>query len=267
MNFLHNYIPQPIFLQLGPLAIRWYGLLIALAMIVSIMIAVRLAKRKNLSAEDLYDLAFWLALSGIIGARLYDVLVIDWKYYCQHLSDILKIWQGGLAIHGAILGGALAVVGWSKIKKIDLLTLTDLIAPVLALAQAIGRWGNYFNQELFGRPTDLPWGIPISPENRPLQYASDAYFHPAFLYESIADFLLFALLVYLSAKNKLSRGTATAIYFIGYGLIRFMTEFIRIDATPAVLFLRWPQWVSVGLIVLGTVLIYIFSYKREHDMN
>jgi len=260
MNFLHYYHPQSILFQLGPITIHWYGLIVAAAILLAISVSIKLAKEKKIFTDDYYDLAFWLVLSGLIGARLYDVLLIDWQYYCRQPAAIVKIWQGGLAIHGAIIGGVVALLVWIKIKKIKFWELSDLIVPGLALAQAVGRWGNYFNQELFGRPTSLPWGIPIAAANRPPLYGGDQYFQPAFLYESLLDFLLFITLFILYRKNKLSAGTITALYFVGYGVIRFAMEFIRIDETPVFGLLRLPQWASLGLILLG---IFLFIYQRQ----
>jgi phosphatidylglycerol:prolipoprotein diacylglycerol transferase len=285
MNFLHYFQPNQILLRFGPITIYWYGFLIALAMAVAILIAWRLAKKQNLESDDLIDLAFWLIIGGIIGARLYDVFIIDWNYFSRHLREIFYLWTGGLAIHGAIIGGVLALFIWCKIKKQDIWNWLDLTAVVLPLAQAIGRWGNYFNQELFGWPTDLPWGISIAENLRPALYQSSQYFHPAFLYESILNFLLFIILFFVYQMSlrapegrgnpvKIGRdphassagwrtslrmtggeGRIIGLYLIGYGLIRFFIEFIRIDETAMWLGVRAPQIISLLAIVMGVVIL------------
>jgi len=277
-SFLHNFTPHPIAFNLGPVTVYWYGFLIALAMVVSILIAWRLAPKRNLKPDDLIDLAFWLIIGGIIGARLYDAFVIDRNYFSRHLLEIFYLWTGGLAIHGAIIGGALSLFIWCKIKKQNIWDWFDLTAVVLPLAQAIGRWGNYFNSELFGRPTDLPWGIPIADNLRPIIYQSSQYFHPAFLYESVLDFLLFVILFFVykmslrapkgrgnpvaetrdphaSLGMTIKKGRLIGLYLIGYGLIRFLMEFIRIDETAMWWGMRAPQVVSSSAIIIGLVIL------------
>lgn len=232
-----------------------------LAMAAGLGLFYFLTKKKNIKPDDVYDLAFWLMLGGIIGARLYDVLFVDWAYYRENLLAIYKIWEGGLAIHGAIIGGAVALIVWSRKKKISPWLLADLLVAPLALGQAIGRWGNYFNQELFGRPTGLPWGVPIDEINRPAGFGDHLYFHPTFLYESILNLVLFAGLILVGRKN-FGRGTATTIYLFGYGVIRFVLEFVRIDETPLIWGLRLPQWVSLGLII-GSVVAWIMMRRQK----
>jgi len=259
MNFLHYFQPQPILFTLGPITVRWYGLLIALALLICILVAVWLGKKRSFQPNQIYDLAFWAAIGGIIGARLYDVFFIAWNYYHDNLLDIFKIWQGGLAIHGAVIGGLLIMIIFTLRKKIPLISFLDLFA-VLPLGQAIGRWGNYFNQELFGRPTNLPWGIPIDVANRPPQYLNQQYFQPTFLYESILNLLLFILLVIIYRK-KTKPGVIFCLYLIGYGLIRIFTEFIRIDETTLIWGIRLPQLVS-GTVIIIAVILFIYFLKK-----
>lgn len=251
MNFLHYYHPNPIFLNLGFVEIRWYGFLISLAILICLFLVLYLAKKNNLSSDDIYDLAFWLVIGGVIGARLYEVFILDWSYYANNLSAIFKIWQGGLAIHGAIIGGGLAVWLWSKKNKKDFWKLLDLIAVVLPLGQAIGRWGNYFNQELFGKPTNWLIGIPILEKNRPFVFESYTYFQPTFLYESLLNLCLFFILFIIFKKIKTSAGTIAILYLLGYGIIRFLMEFVRLDPTPTFGWLRLPQIVSLIIFVLA----------------
>ena len=259
MNFLHYFQPDPIFLSLGPITIRWYGLLIAAALAIGVAVALKLAVRRDLKADDLLDLALWLVIAGAIGARLYDVLIVDWPYFSHHLTEVLYIWQGGLAIHGALIGGLAALIIWCRRHRQSPWAWLDIIAVVLPLAQAIGRWGNYFNSELFGGPTDLPWGILISEKMRPLIYQSSQYFQPVFLYESILDLLLFVILLGLFKKNNLKIGQLAGWYFVGYGLIRFLMEFIRIDVTGMFGGIRVPQLASLFLVIIGLIIVRLKS--------
>lgn len=252
--FLHGFIPNPIILTIGPFSFYWYGLLIALGIIVALLIAQKLAALDGLAKETLFDLGSWLIVAGLIGARLYDVF-LELPYYLNHPLDVFKIYQGGLAIHGALLGGLIALLIFTHFKKINLWRLLAVLAPGVALGQAIGRWGNWFNQELFGRPTNLPWSIPISPLNRPFEFEAFTYFHPTFLYESLALIILFFILFYF-AQKKISAKLITASYLIGYGLTRGLLEFIKIDTTPIVFGLRWPQIFSLIMIVVGFYLLF-----------
>jgi len=265
MNFLHNFNPQPILFELGPLTFRWYGLMIAVGLLSAIFVSSYLAKRRGRNSDDVYSLAFWLAIGGIIGARLYDFLIIEFAYFIEHPLDIFKIWQGGLAIHGALIGGFLSLLIWCKVKNQKLFGWLDLITVSLPLGQAIGRFGNYFNQELFGGPTNLPWGIPIDINHRPLQYLTASYFHPAFLYESMMNLFLFLFLFFLMKKNKLPAGAITAIYFMGYGLIRFIMEFIRIDETAMIFGWRLPQLVSCLMFISGGIFLWLLLIKNKKN--
>jgi len=175
INWLHNFNPQALLVSFGPFHIYWYGLFMVSGILIALGTSSILAKYYKIKADTLLDLAFWLIINGLIGARLYDVL-LELSYYKSNPLDIFKIWQGGLAIHGAIIAGLITTYFFARKHKISLWTLSALIVPGLALAQAIGRWGNYFNQELFGLPTSLPWGIPISILNRPIAYLDYDYF-------------------------------------------------------------------------------------------
>jgi len=229
-----------------------------------------LARAYHLKKDLILDLSFWLIIGSLIGARIYEVF-LEFPYYSQNPGAIIKIWQGGLAIHGAILAGLIITAIFARQKKISFWLLTALIVPGLALGQAIGRWGNYFNQELFGLPTNLPWGIPIDIINRPLQYIGQRFFHPTFLYESLGDFLIFLvlLLIHVIIINKrqggllsLSRRQAvrlTTAYLFLYSLLRFNLEFIKIDPTPTFFNWRWPQIISLIIAAIALVL-FIFSH-------
>jgi phosphatidylglycerol:prolipoprotein diacylglycerol transferase len=265
-KFLHTFEPQRILYSLGPISIYWYGFFIVLAIVAGGLVILRLAKKQNVSEETIFDLLFWLVLGGLIGARLYDVL-LELPYYMRQPLAILKVWQGGLAVHGAIVGCAVALFIFAKKRRLDFWLLTALVATAAPLAQAIGRLGNYFNQELIGRPTDLPWGIPIDIANRPLEYLSFQYFHPTFLYESLGNMIIFLILLLLinktiKSQDSPSRMSNVFVYLILYSVLRFSLEFIKIDRTPELFGLRWPQIASLGLVVIALVGLVIINRRR-----
>jgi phosphatidylglycerol:prolipoprotein diacylglycerol transferase len=263
---------------MGPITIYWYGLFMVIGISSALFITLHLAQYYKILKTTVFDLAFWLIIGGIIGARFYDVL-LNTDYYIERPLDILKIYQGGLAIHGAILGGLLVL--WLFVKKLARLNKENvattfwkfiaLIVPGLALGQAIGRFGNYFNQELYGLPTNLPWGIPIDLINRDNDYISNIYFHPTFIYESFGNLLIFGFLIFLTIywnkKQTLNFKKYVIIslsYFILYSILRFSLEFIKIDETPLFLSLRWPQFISL-LIIIASALIYFITSSHEKN--
>ena len=258
--------PGPIIVKLGPIVIRWYGLLIATAVLIGVTLSQYLAKRRHVNPDLLNDLSIWLVIASIPAARLYYVL-FQWSEYSQHPEKIIAIWEGGIAIHGAILGGVVAALIFAKLNQISFWQLTDLVAPSLILGQAIGRWGNFFNSEAFGRPTNLPWKLYIPPERRPLDLVNFEYFHPTFLYESLWNFMVFALLLTLffralSQKPRLKVGTLFLVYSVAYSLGRFWIEGLRMDSLmlgP----LRMAQMVSLGGMFLGLIgLAWLYVLKR-----
>lgn len=253
--FLHTFQPSPILSSIGPVNIYWYGFFVCLAVLSSLMAAVILIRKTDIKPEAIIDLTVWLVVGGLIGARLYDA-GLEYAYFANHPLDILKIWQGGLAIHGALIGGCLALWLYAKKYGHNFWRLAALTATVLPLGQAIGRWGNYFNQELFGYPTALPWGIPIDFLHRPWLYLDYTYFHPTFLYESLGNLLIFIILVFcqirIIKKNKTDKSVyqlLLAVYFSLYSLLRFFLEFVRVDNTPAIFNLRFPQIISLAIIL------------------
>jgi phosphatidylglycerol---prolipoprotein diacylglyceryl transferase len=216
--------------QVGPIAIRWYGILMATAMALGLWIAQREALRRGLDPESLLKASELALLGGLVGARLYYVL-FNLDYYSQFPGKIFALWEGGLAIHGGVLGGILVGGAYAWRRRLPLPRYLDVSAPSLALGQAIGRWGNFFNEEAFGRPTDLPWKLFISPPHRPLQYAQAEYFHPTFLYESLWDLLVFGVL-FFGLRRRLERAPgALFLAYLGlYSLGRLFTEGLRTDA-------------------------------------
>jgi len=258
--------PGEVLFELGPVTIRWYGFLIASAVLIGVTLSQFLAKRRNVDPELIGDFAIWAVLAAIPCARLYYVL-FQWDVYSQHPDRIIAIWQGGIAIHGAVIGGIVAGLIFSRLNKLPFWQLADLIAPSLILGQAIGRWGNFFNSEAFGTPTDLPWKLYIPPSQRPPQYIDFEYFHPTFLYESIWNLLVFGLLVWLfvrgqQGKLNLKLGTLFLTYFAAYSFGRFWIEGLRTDS---LMFgpLRIAQIVSLTGIVFGTLgLVWLYRLKR-----
>src|SRR5467141_1765243 len=176
--------PGAIACQIGPIVIRWYGILMATSIVVGLWLGYRQAKREGLPADDIVSVGQWAILAGLVGARLYEV-VFNWDYYGRYPSKIIAVWEGGLAMHGGLIVGPLVGIWLAHRWNVPILRGLDIAAPSMVLGQAIGRWGNFFNEEAFGRPPDLPWKLYISPEHRPLGYAQFEYFHPTFLYESI----------------------------------------------------------------------------------
>ncbi|MDE2058639.1 MAG: prolipoprotein diacylglyceryl transferase [candidate division NC10 bacterium] len=242
--------PGPFVLQIGPLAIRWYGLLFATAVLLGTWLAQREAIRRGEDSEQLLNVIVFGVMTGLIGARLYYVL-FNWGYYGSRPLKILAVWEGGLAIHGGLLAGGLTAVIYAVRKKLPVLTYLDIMAPSAPLGQAIGRWGNFFNQEAFGIPTDLPWKLYIEPAHRPPDLAAYEYFHPTFLYESLWNFLVFGILYFL-LRRRLQRipGALTLCYLGLYSVGRFFVEGLRIDSLmlgP----LRAAQVMSLILIVLS----------------
>ncbi|MBL7201243.1 MAG: prolipoprotein diacylglyceryl transferase [Anaerolineae bacterium] len=232
---------NPIAFQIGPIAVHWYGILIVTGILAAAYLSTYTAK---LWAEDpqlVWDALVWCVFLGVIGARLYHVVTgqpstgVDLQYYLQHPLKIFATWEGGLGIYGAVAGGALGLFIVIRRAKRDIWRWMDITVPGLVLAQAIGRWGNFINQELYGQPTDLPWGLYIPPSHRLPGYDIYERFHPIFFYESMWNLATCLVLVYLTwrYRDRLVSGIITCIYFIAYSTIRFLLEFIRLDS-PAV---------------------------------
>jgi len=226
----------------------------ATAMALGLWLAYRDARRRGIDPEDLLKASELALLGGLVGARLYYVL-FNLDYYGQFPSKIFAVWEGGLAIHGGVLGGILVGGIYAWRRKLPLASYLDVAAPSLALGQAIGRWGNFFNEEAFGTPTSVPWKLFISPPHRPLVYAQDEFFHPTFLYESLWDLGVFLLLV-LAFRGRFARapGALFLAYVGAYSVGRFITEGIRTD--PLMLGpIRVAQLMSVLGVALALVVV------------
>lgn len=312
--FLHAFHPSPLIIDFGFIAVHWYGFLISLSVVVCFFIGKKLFCRYALPGQLFFDLVFYVLIFGFAGARLWHVLS-EYDYYSNHLLDAFKIWQGGLAIHGALLSGVIVIYFFNKklsgyallqdnneavkqwnnetaapkenifiapflsSRRHKFLLLLDIFAPLIALGQAIGRFGNYFNQELYGRP--VGWGIPIDLLNRLPGYESFEYFHPIFLYESLWCLTIFLLLIFLHRlrlddirhKRKEASlfhgfivngcGTIFFFYLIFYSLGRFFVGFLRLDPQAVWLNLRLDQWASLALFLVG--IIYFVRGLLHHQ--
>ena len=228
--------PGAIAFQIGPLpmigtiVIRWYGILMALSIVAALWLCHRQARREQLPADDIISVGQWAILAGLVGARLYEVM-FNWDYYGAYPRKILAVWEGGLAIHGGLIVGPLVGVLLAWYWHVPILRGLDVTAPSWAIGQAIGRWGNFFNEEAFGQPTNLPWKLYISPPHRPPGYAQFDYFHPAFLYESVWDLAMFVLLVtWLRPRLREQPGALFFAYIGVYSIGRFLIEGIRLDS-------------------------------------
>jgi len=251
-------------LTIGPLSIHAYGLMIALGVIAATwLLGRRLEASGAGTREDASSVAVWSVIAGVIGARLYHV-VTDWDLFKDDLGRIPQIWRGGLGIPGGILFGALASLWAFKRRGIPPAVGLSAGAPALALAQAIGRFGNWFNQELFGKPTDLPWALRIDAAHIPAGYAPGTTFHPTFLYESLWNFALCIVLLRIDKKFRLRPGRLFAMYVVGYSIGRFWVEGLRIDPAHLAGGLRLNQWVAlvVGLLAL---LYLVVDWQRHRD--
>jgi phosphatidylglycerol---prolipoprotein diacylglyceryl transferase len=222
--------PGAVAIKIGPLAIRWYGILIAAAVLLGTMLAQREAVRRREDPDRLLDVVVLAVLAGLVGARLYYV-AFNWPDYSAHPFKILAVWEGGLAIHGGLIAGGLAIFLYCRARRLPLLIYLDIMVPSAVLGQAIGRWGNFFNQEAFGTPTNLPWRLYIAPIHRPPHLANFEFFHPTFLYESLWDLAVFAAL-YFGLRRRLEDrpGALTLCYFALYSVGRFIVEGYRIDS-------------------------------------
>jgi prolipoprotein diacylglyceryl transferase len=254
-------IPSPSFntLEIGPLTLRLYGLCIALGVIAAVTISSRRWAARGGNPDDIGTIALWAVPAGVIGARLYHVAT-DWKTYQDDWVGALKITNGGLGIPGGVALGVLVGVIVVKRKHLPVRPLLDVVAPAIPVAQAIGRLGNWFNQELFGRPTTLPWGLEIDPEHRPPGYEQFATFHPTFLYEALWNLSLAALLIWIDKKRWLRPGELFLVYVFGYSIGRLWVEDLRIDPASLIWGVRVNIWMSV---IVGLSAAGIFLWNRR----
>lgn len=256
--------------------IYFYGILITLGVVAAAFLGQAEAKRRGMNPEFIWDALFWVVLAGIVGARIWHILTpppsmvaqgITTKWYLMHPLDMINIRNGGLGIPGAVIGGALALWIYCRRKKISFLIFADTVAPGVALAQAIGRWGNFFNQELYGLPTNLPWKIYIDPLHRVAGYQNYDYFTPLFYYESVWNVIVMTLLLWLARRfsNWLKPGDIFIMYMILYSVGRFSLEFLRLDAAQ-VGGINFNQTFVIIVAVVAGIILYL-NHRLRRSQN
>ena len=250
-------------ISLGPLELRAYGLMIALGVIAAVWLSQRRWAARGGKPEQISQIALWAVPAGLIGARAYHVLT-DWKrfHYEDGWAEAFAVWKGGLGIPGGMTAGILVGLWVVRRQKIDRAQAIDAVIPALPLAQAVGRFGNWFNQELFGSPTDLPWGLEIDRSHRPAEHLGAETFHPTFLYESLWNLALTACLIAVDRRRVLRPGSLLAVYVCGYGVGRLWIEAVRIDQASLLAGVRVNIWMSLALIA-GSVAYLAWSRRRR----
>lgn len=250
---------------LGGYPVMKYGITMGVAIFISVLMLCYFRKKffEEISEDSLLDLSFYVILGGIAGARLWYIL-LNADYYFSHLKEIIMVNHGGISIHGAIIGGIATGFVYVKLNKLKFLRLADLYSLVIPIGQAIGRWGNFFNSEAFGKPCLLPWKMYIAPEFRPSEYRSYEYFHPTFLYESIADILIFVILYIFLRKNPENQnGMLFFSYLILYSSVRIFIEFIRIDSVLNIGTIPIAAAVSVIIIIISLIsVVLLLKHNR-----
>jgi phosphatidylglycerol:prolipoprotein diacylglycerol transferase len=254
-------------LHIGPLYIHFYGVILMTGVVAAAYLAEWSAKQRKMNSEFIWDVLFWVVIGGVVGARIWHILTpppsmvaygITTQYYLTHPLDAIAVWNGGLGIPGAVVGGVIALYIVARRRKENFLNWLDVMAPAIALGQAIGRWGNFVNQELYGAPTDLPWGITIDPANRLPEFAEFSKYHPIFLYESLWSLatVLFLLWVGRVYKKTLKAGDLFLVYLITYPTIRILLDFLRLDASEVGGFNANQTLMAVVLVLAAGTLIY-----------
>lgn len=251
--------PNPVAFEIFGMQVRWYAIMLCLGIMSGFALFIKRGKKAGLDENKLYDIFLVMIPLAVIGARLYFVAFYDLNYYLSNPQEIFAIWKGGMAIHGGILFGMLSAFAVCKHHKLNILQIFDLLSPSLVLGQAIGRWGNYFNQEAHGKETSLPWAISVYKQG--VGYIK---VHPTFLYESLWDLLVFFLLIFLISKKVKNFGEVTCWYFILYSLGRFFIEGLRTDSLYF-LGMRQAQLLSLALIICSVAMLLIIHKKSIKD--
>ncbi len=250
--------PGSIAFSLFSVDIHYYGLIMSFSMLIAIFAVLFLRKKyfNDVKEDDIYNLAFVLIIAGLICARLYYV-ILDYNYFLKYPFDIIAVWKGGISIQGAIAGGIIAGYIYTKKNNLNFFRLADLISFGLVTGQILGRWGNFFNSEAFGLPTNLPWKLYIPFALRPDMYKDFEYFHPTFLYESIANILVLIIMYTILRKQGDNRknGVIFCSYLILYSVVRIFTEALRVDSVRDIFGIHIAQIVSVIIIIFAIVLL------------
>lgn len=257
--------PGDVAFIVGSVPVYYYGIIMAISLSVGVIVARFIAGKfyPEINPEIIYDISPHIIIGAILGARIY-YCILSYKYYSKHLIEIPELWHGGISIHGAIIGGLIGGLIYAKRHNLPILKLCDIFSYGLILGQAVGRWGNFFNSEAFGRPTEnfLKLYVPIY--KRPLEYMQYNYFHPTFLYESILDVLIFLILFFVVRKFvKNIDGIVFFSYLILYSIVRIIIEQIRIDSVLNVFGIPIAQIVSLLIIVISIISIFVIRFKNE----
>jgi len=277
--------PGETFLNLGLINIRWYGFLISISVLTGLLISKKLAKARNIDPNYITEILPSLIIYSIVGARSYYVF-FEWRQFTGNnffttlelfnnsiqIPSFLAIWEGGIAIHGGLIGAFLCTILFCKSRKIHLKTFIDILIPSIILGQSIGRWGNFFNNEAFGLPTNLPWKLFVPFQNRPIEFVNYEYFHPTFLYESLWNLMIFIILILIfnkqSKTNFIRPGSISCFYLISYSFGRFWIEALRIDplcigGLPPFCDggIRMAQFISIFLFSSGLIGIFFLRLR------
>ena len=265
----------PSVINIGPITIHLYAIAIMTGVVLGALLAQKEATRRRQDGALVWDMLVWVLIAGIIGARLWHILTptpsaiaqgITTEYYLTHPLEAIAIWNGGLGIFGAVAGGAIALFFFTRRHHLSMLMWLDILAPSVALGQAIGRWGNFFNQELYGAPTNLPWAIYIDPQHRLAGFENFAYYHPLFLYEMLWNLASVVFLLWLARRfaSRLKTGDIFMVYLMTYPLIRFLLEFLRLDSSELAGINANQMLALVIFIVAG--LILFLRHRLDHKV-
>ena len=258
MAGLFGTLPSPSAnsLSIGPLELRAYGLMIALGALTAVAWSRRRHAARGGDPEDMSTIALWAIPAGLVGSRLYHVAT-DWRSFQGRWEDVPALWQGGLGIPGGLMAGVMVGVLVARRRGLSMAGAMDVMVPTIPVAQAIGRWGNWFNQEVFGRPTDLPWALEIDAAHRPSGYSEAATFHPTFLYEGLWNVVLAIFLVRIERRGVLRPGYLVGLWVFGYGLGRLWVEALRVDQASLIVGVRVNTWMALAAIAVGAVVTWI----------
>jgi len=257
MARLFGALPSPSAnsLSIGPLELRAYGLMIALGALTAVAWSRRRHAARGGDPEDMSTIALWAVPAGLVGSRLYHVAT-DWRSFQGRWEDVPALWQGGLGIPGGLMAGVMVGVLVARRRGLSMAGAMDVMVPTIPVAQAIGRWGNWFNQEVFGRPTDLPWALEIDAAHRPSGYSEAATFHPTFLYEGLWNVALAVFLVRIERRGVLRPGYLVGLWVFGYGLGRLWVEALRVDQASLIVGVRVNTWMALAAIAVGAVVAW-----------
>jgi prolipoprotein diacylglyceryl transferase len=261
------FIPSPStnVIKIGPLSLHMYGLMLALGVLVAYKIAEHRYAQRGRDPVDISKMSVVVVVSGVLGARIYH-LFTGYNWDQDGIAGAFQIWKGGLSIWGAVGGGLIGVLVMCRYLRLDTFVVMDAIGPAVAVAQAIGRWGNWFNQELFGKPTTLPWGLEIDPKHRPARYLSNRTFQPTFLYESLWCLFFFGVIVWAERRFRFRKGQSFALYVAMYTLGRVFFEALRSDPASEIFGVRFNLLLSAVLCVGASVWFVMLGRRPESEI-